>query len=181
MKLQFVPAFELILARDELISKVKDLEAGEGWVSLAQLVSEQEDEKIAELLETISLQKARQILKVFPQAYGEEEWVAKMLGLIEHTNLRTITEISNHIITEKHSDTVIDYFENGLNQRTLTSDALAWICRERKKHSEVIFDPSLSLSVMSSLESDQLQEEGAVRAANRLRDLICDDRELILT
>lgn len=179
VKLNFVPAFELILARDELISKVKDLEAGEGWIRIDELLSQQEDEKIAELLESVSLHKARLLLKNFPAAFGDDQWVEKMLDLIQYTNLRTITEIANHIIGEGHSDAVIDYFENGLNQRTLTSDALAWICRERDRHAEVIFDPSLSLSVMSSLETDQLKEEGAVRAANRLRDLVCDDRQLI--
>lgn len=179
VKLNFVPAFELILARDELISKVKDLEAEDNWVKINDILSVQEDEKIAELLESVSLHKARLLLKSFPDAFGEENWVDKMLGLIEHTNLRTITELANHIIAEGHSDAAIDYFENGLNQRTLTSDALAWICKERERHAEVIFDPSLSLSVMSSLETDQLKEEGAVRAANRLRDLVCDDRDLI--
>ncbi len=179
VKLQFVPSFELLLARDELVSKAKDLEEGEGWVKISDIIAEQEDEKLAELLESVSLHKARQILKGFHTAFGEEGWTDKMLGLIKHTNLRTITEIANHIIGLEKSDAVIDYFENGLNQRILTSDALAWICRERKRHAEVIFDPTLSLSVMSSLESDQLQEEGAVRAANRLRDLVCDDRDLI--
>jgi len=33
--------------------------------------------------------------------------------------------------------------------------------------------------VMSSLESDQLNDEGLVRSANRLRDLIVDDKNLI--
>lgn len=177
VKLQFVPAFELILARDELVSK-SGIPFSDDWVTVPQLLEELEDEKVAELLESVSLQKTRQILKAFPQSFGDA-WVDRMLGLVRHTNLRTITEIANYIIDEGLSDSVIDHFENGLNQRTLTSDALAWICRERKRHSEVIFDPSLSLSVMSSLESDQLQEEGAVRAANRLRDLLCDDRKLI--
>ena len=179
VRLQFVPAFELILSRDELVSKAKDVEADEDWVSMTQILSDQEDEKLAELLQSVSLHKTRQILKSFPAAFGEEEWVPKLLDLVRHTNLRTITEIANHIIEEGHSDAVIDHFENGLNQRTLSSDALAWICRERKRHAEIIFDPSLSLSVMSSLETDQLREDGAVRAANRLRDLVSEDRDLI--
>ena len=179
VKLHFAPAVELILARDELVSRTKKLKADDGWVTLEQILEEQENERVAELLQSVSLHKARQILKCFPKAFGEQNWVGKLLELVPHTNLRTITEIANHLIAENHSDDVIDYFENGLNQRTLSSDALAWICRERKRHAEVIFDPSLSLSVMSSLESDQLREDGAVRAANRLRDLVCEDRELI--
>jgi transcription elongation GreA/GreB family factor len=69
--------------------------------------------------------------------------------------------------------------ENGLQQRSLSSDSLAWICRERKGLAESLFSPTLSLAVMSSLESDQLNDEGAVRSANRLRDLVADDKDLI--
>ena len=258
VRINFVTAFELILSRDELVSKAKGVELGESWVKAHEILAEQDDEKLADLLQSVSLQKTRQILKKFPAAFGEDDWTEKTLSLIPYTNLRTISEIANFIIdsglelkveekidaggelpqavelanflrqeghlseedcaaveeevfTEamkkaltkyqkgqgikpangildevtankikgRSYDAVIDYFENGLNQRTLTSDALAWICRERNKHASVLFDPSLSLSVMSSLETDQLKEEGAVRAANRLRDLINDDRDLI--
>ena len=41
---------------------------------------------------------------------------------------------------------------------------------------EVIFDPSISLVVMSSLEKDSLLDEGGVRAASKLRDLLSDDK-----
>ncbi|HRQ90908.1 MAG TPA: GreA/GreB family elongation factor, partial [Bacteroidia bacterium] len=54
-----------------------------------------------------------------------------------------------------------------------------WICRERKGLSAPVFTPTLCLSVMSSLEADQLNEEGSVRSANRLRDLVADDSGLI--
>jgi transcription elongation GreA/GreB family factor len=102
-----------------------------------------------------------------------------MLGLIPACNLRSIAEIASCLDAAEKKDALIAYMENGLQQRTITSDALAWICRERKGLATSVFTPTLCLSVMSSLEADQLNEEGSVRSANRLRDLVADDSGLI--
>ena len=178
VKIQFVPAVELILIREELQSKLKGYEAPEGQITVAEILAGNE-EGLAELFEELSLTRLRQILKSFPEAFGEEEWTDKMLGLVPDCNLRSIAEMANVLNASEKKKQLISYMENSLQQRTLSSDGLAWICRERKGLAESIFGPSLSLSVMSSLEADQLNEEGAVRAANRLRDLVADDRELI--
>ena len=178
VKIQFVPAVELILIREELQSKLKGYEAPEGQITVAEILAGNE-EGLAELFEELSLTRLRQILKSFPEAFGEEEWTDKMLGLVPDCNLRSIAEMASVLNASEKKKQLISYMENSLQQRTLSSDGLAWICRERKGLAESIFSPSLSLSVMSSLEADQLNEEGAVRAANRLRDLVADDRELI--
>ncbi len=178
VKIQFVPAVELILIREELQSKLKGYGAPEGQITVAEILAGNE-EGLAELFEELSLTRLRQILKSFPEAFGEEEWTDKMLGLVPDCNLRSIAEMANVLNASEKKKQLISYMENSLQQRTLSSDGLAWICRERKGLAESIFGPSLSLSVMSSLEADQLNEEGAVRAANRLRDLVADDRELI--
>jgi len=178
VKIQFVPAVELILIREELQSKLKGYEAPDGQITVAEILAGNE-EGLAELFEELSLTRLRQILKSFPEAFGDEEWTEKMLGLVPDCNLRSITEMADVLNTSEKKKQLISYMENSLQQRTLSSDGLAWICRERKGLAESLFNPSLSLSVMSSLEADQLNEEGAVRAANRLRDLVADDRKLI--
>ncbi|MDA7921447.1 GreA/GreB family elongation factor [Verrucomicrobiales bacterium] len=178
VKIQYVPAVELILIREELQSKLKDYTAQEEQITTAQILATNEA-AIPGLFGELSLTRLRQVLKSFPDAFGEDEYVDKMLGLISETNLRSIAEICNYLSSADEKDAVIAHMENGLQQRSLSSDALAWICRERKGLAETIFNPVLSLSVMSSLESDQLNDEGAVRSANRLRDLVGDDKALI--
>ncbi len=177
VKLQFAPAVELILIREELQGRIKGFQPEAGKISTADILSDDES-AIPGLLEELSLTRLRQVLKSFPDAFGEE-WVAKMLGLVASCNLRSIGEIANCLEAAGRKDDLIAYMENGLQQRTLTSDALAWICRERKGLSSPVFTPTLCLSVMSSLEADQLNEEGSVRSANRLRDLVADDSGLI--
>ncbi len=178
VKIQYVPAVELILIREELQSRLKGYDAPEELIKVSEILSSNE-EAIPGLFEELSLTRLRQILKSFPEAFGEDEWADKMLGLVPACNLRSIAEMANCLNAAEKKDVLIAYMENGQQQRTLSSDALAWICRERKGLAETIFTPTLSLSVMSSLESDQLNEEGSVRAANRLRDLVADDKTLI--
>ena len=178
VKLQYAPAVELILIREELQSKLKGFEPDPDQISTAEILADDES-AIPGLFEELSLTRLRQVLKSFPDAFGEEAWVEKMLGLIPACNLRSIAEIASYLDSAGHKADLIAYMENGLQQRTITSDSLAWICRERKGLAESVFTPTLCLAVMSSLEADQLNDEGSVRAANRLRDLVADDRGLI--
>jgi len=177
VKLQYAPAVELLLVREELQGKLKDYERPDGQITVADILSDDES-AIPGLFEDLSLTRLRQVLRSFPNAFGDE-WVEKLLGLVPECNLRSISEIANYLDSEGEKDAFVGYMEEGLQQRTLASDALAWICRERKGLSQTVFTPTLSLNVMSSLESDQLNDEGAVRSANRLRDLVADDRDLI--
>lgn len=177
VKLQYAPAVELILIREELQSKLKDYTAPETQITVAEILAADES-AIPGLFEDLSLTRLRQVLKSFASAFGDE-WVDKLLGLVPECNLRSISEIANYLDSVGEKDAFVGYIKEGLQQRTLASDALAWICRERKGLAESVFTPTLSLNVMSSLESDQLNDEGAVRSANRLRDLVADDRNLI--
>ncbi|MDC0276005.1 GreA/GreB family elongation factor [Verrucomicrobiales bacterium] len=177
LRLHFPAAVELVLTRDDVGTKVKGIELPEGGPTIAGIIKSHND-KIPELLQELSLTRLRGVLRAYPEAFGDE-WISEILKLIPESNLRTISEVASIVADNEGADRVIDFFDTGLQQRSLSSDSLAWICRERKNLAEVIFDPSLSLAVMSSLETDQLQEETAARAANRLRDLIADDPDLI--
>lgn len=177
VKLHYAPAVELILVREELQGKIKDFQPEAGQITTAEILAADES-AIPGLLDQLSLTRLRQVLKSFPDAFGED-WVQKMLDLIPSCNLRSIGEIAICLDTAGQKDALIAYMENGLQQRALTTNALAWICRERKGLSAPVFTPTLCLSVMSSLEASQLNEEGGVRSANRLRDLVADDPGLI--
>ncbi len=150
VKIQYVPAVELILIREELQSRLKGYEAPDELISVSEILSANE-EALPGLFEELSLTRLRQILKSFPAAFGEEEWASKMLNLIPDCNLRSIAEMASFLNAVEKKDVLIAYMRNSLQQRTLSSDGLAWICRERKGLAETIFTTTLSLSVMSSL------------------------------
>ena len=177
-KLNLDASIELLLVRNELQTKIPELRLDEDQVTIATILTDNES-AIPDLLKTLSISRVRQVIQALPEAFGEEVWIQKMLDLIPASSLRAISEIAKFLADQGQSDAVLEFFESRLAQRTLSSDALAWICKERRGMAEVIFDPSISLAVMSSLEVDSLNEEGGVRAANRLRDLLSDDPNLI--
>jgi transcription elongation factor GreA-like protein len=131
VKLQYAPAVELILIREELQTKLKGFDSDNGQISTAEILAADES-AIPGLFEELSLTRLRQVLKSFPDAFGEDAWVEKMLGLIPSCNLRSIAEIASYLDSAEKKADLIGYMENGLQQRTITSDSLAWICRERK-------------------------------------------------
>jgi transcription elongation GreA/GreB family factor len=177
-RLNLESSIELILVRDEFQSKVPELKLDDSQIGIADLLAANED-SLPELLRNLSISRVRSVMAALPVAYGPENWVRKMLDLIPICALRAISEIARFLADHGYSDTLLEFFESRLQQRALSSDALAWVCKERKGMAEVIFDPSISLAVMSSLEVDSLNEEGGVRAANRLRDLLNEDKSLI--
>ncbi len=131
MKLQYAPAVELILIRDKLAARIKGFTPGEGQITAAGILAAADESAIPGLFEDLSLTRLRQVLKSFPTAFGDE-WVSKMLGLIGSCNLRSIAEIGSCLECAEQKDASSPTWRTGLQQRTLTSDALAWICRERK-------------------------------------------------
>lgn len=177
-KLDLDASIELILERDEIQRKVPELKLDDNQITIARML-EANESALPDLLRNLSISRVRLVLQALPEAFGEGKWVQKMLDLIPQCSLRAISEIAKFLADLGHSDTLLEFFESRLSQRTLSSDALAWVCKERKGMAEVIFDPSISLAVMSSLEVDSLNEEGGVRAANRLRDLLSVDSSLV--
>ncbi|MCB1086744.1 MAG: GreA/GreB family elongation factor [Verrucomicrobiae bacterium] len=177
-RLNLESSIELILVRDEFQTKVPELKIDDTQIGVADLISANEA-SLPELLRNLSISRVRSVMTALPAAFGEEGWVQKALDLIPQCALRAISELAKCLDDKGFSDRLLEFFESRLAQRTLSSDALAWVCKERKGMAEVIFDPSISLAVMSSLEVDSLNEEGGVRAANRLRDLLSEDKSLI--
>ncbi|MBL9152894.1 MAG: GreA/GreB family elongation factor [Verrucomicrobiales bacterium] len=177
-RLNLESSIELILARDDIQEKVPELKLDANQIGIADLLSANEA-SLPELLKNLSISRVRSVMGALPTAFGEEQWVSKMLGLIPICALRAISEIARYLADRGYSDALLEFIESRLQQRTLSSDALAWVCKERKGMAEVIFDPSISLAVMAALEVDSLNEEGGVRAANRLRDLLNEDKTLI--
>jgi len=176
-RLQFAPAVELFIIGEELIHRLRGYTPPEGLVTTADVLSENKA-SIPSLFEELSLTRLRQALRAFPAAFGDE-WVTVLLEMVPECNLRSIGEIASYLDSVGEREAFVSYMNESLQQRTLSSDGLAWICRERKGIAGPLFGPTLSLNVMSSLESDQLNDEGAVRSANRLRDIVASDRELI--
>ena len=176
LRLQLTQAVELVLARNELQNKKKGLRFDDEELSLGEILSGDKS-RAAELFETMPVSRQRLVLRAYESAFPDT-WVEELLQLFNTSSLRTIGEAATLLIDNDKGAQLKEFLETGLQQRTLSSDALAWICRERNKQAQEIFTPEIGLAVMSALEQDSLEDETG-RAANRLRDLMSDDAKLI--
>src|SRR5690606_7120643 len=76
-----------------------------------------------------------------------------------------------------HNVPLNSFLRTGIVHRTLSSDALVWVARERTSMTMDVFSMELSKALLSAIERDHFDE--ANRKSNRVTDLLMDDRELI--
>ncbi|MEM7148045.1 MAG: hypothetical protein AAF591_23280, partial [Verrucomicrobiota bacterium] len=166
---------DLVAGRDELVKAVPGLGNEAGGLTLADIVIKQEG-GLGEILSKFSVSRQRLLLSAFPEAYGEE-WTDKVIGLLGKAGSKSIGEITKFLAEQGKGEALTAYLKKGVRDRALSSDVLAWLCRERKRAGAEAFDDELVGAIMHSLERDHYDED--VRGTNRLRDIVMDDMELV--
>jgi transcription elongation GreA/GreB family factor len=68
------------------------------------------------------------------------------------------------------------FLNRGIREHSLNSEALVWLCKERRGEWRDLITTDLLGAILSALERDQHNENSR---GSRLRDLLLDDRELI--
>ncbi len=175
LKLNLGPSVELMLARNELQEKVPELKFDESQITLEEVLKTQR-ERLAEMLNALAVSKQREVFKEFPSAFGDE-WMDEAYRLLNECTARTISEIAHLLIEQGKTAEFEEFLVKSLQQRSLSSEALAWICKERSGAAQPVFDSELAASLMNILEAEHYDEEG--KKSNRIHDLLIDDRELI--
>ena len=176
MNLRISPAasLELLLARDEFVEKVEGADIGEG-IKLPDLIRG-EEERLPEILRGMAASRQRQVYRAFPEAFGDE-WVGKIFDLLQHAGPRGVMEVTRFMVDNDNGSTLEDHLRTGLQQRTLSSDLIAWICKERKRAAASVFGPDLCPAIINSLERDHYADR--IAKSTRLHDLLSDDKDLI--
>ena len=176
MNLRIAPAasLELLLARDEFIEKVEAADLGDG-MKLDDLIRTEEN-RLPDILRGMAASRQRQVYRAFPAAFGDE-WIAKIFELLQHAGPRGVMEVTRFMVDNEKGDVLMEHLRVGLQQRTLSSDLIAWICKERKRTSEEVFGPEICPAIINSLERDHYADR--IAKSTRLHDLLSDDKELI--
>ncbi|MBL49716.1 MAG: transcription elongation factor GreA, partial [Roseibacillus sp.] len=91
--------------------------------------------------------------------------------------LAKLGEIAKMFADRGEMDTLLDHIRRALSRHALGPDALAWICRERKKSSREVFTHEVGSAILSVVEQDSTDE--GPRKTLRLQNLLMEDRELI--
>ncbi|HEX2747961.1 MAG TPA: GreA/GreB family elongation factor [Verrucomicrobiales bacterium] len=174
LRLHTVEAVDLILARDELRDKVPGLHDA---VSPALAAAMKTDgPRLAECVGSLAVSKQRRVFDALVDATGDSG-VESLLPLLNKLSARSINELCSVLKDKGYTGPMNGFLKTGILHRTLASETLVWIIRERAGLSADVFGPELSRALLSAIERDHFDDEN--RKANRINDVLVADRELI--
>lgn len=176
MKLAPAQSLELISLRNEIAQETKKEDIISDDAPKLAEVLQVADGNLAEDLNEVAAARLKRILEAFPKAFGED-WVKRILSVFGTISSRGVSEIAKLLIEREETEKLNEHIKVALSRHALGPDALAWICRERRKMSAEVFDGSVGSVILTVLEQDSLDD--GPRRSGRLGNLLLDDKELI--
>ena len=166
-------AFELIIARDDLLARDPSLHSTHVGLTLSKLILEEENRLIL-ILPKMPAAKEKKILQALPSALGPS-WTDRALYLMQESHGRMVAQIPR-ILNEagKHEELRMT-LERSIREHSATGEMLAWLCSERKSWSELI-TPDLLGAILAALEREQHNAPGR---ASKLHRTLIEDRQLL--
>jgi transcription elongation GreA/GreB family factor len=166
-------AFELIIARDDLLARDPSLHSTHVGLTLSKLILEEENRLIL-ILPKMPAAKEKKILQALPSALGLS-WTDRALHLMQESHGRMVAQIPR-ILNEagKHEELRMT-LERSIREHSATGEMLAWFCSERKSWSELI-TPDLLGAILAALEREQHNAPGR---ASKLHRTLIEDRQLL--
>ncbi len=173
-RLNTAQAIELILLRDELCEAAK-LKRGEGSICVSEIVKE-EERRFHEILNDIPAAKQRRVLVSFPETWGPDLWVEKILTLMSKSSIRVVTESARMLQEQGKQAELRREMERWISDHTISTEILTWLCKEREGAFANLVDARVLSAILSALERDQFND---VKKGGKLHDLLLEDRELV--
>jgi transcription elongation GreA/GreB family factor len=167
-------AFELVIARDDLLARCPTLKTTNLSLMLTRLIADEQARLVA-ILPKLPAAKERRILQVLPAALGPA-WTTRALQLMLSNHARAVMQLPRVFAEEGKQDELRAFLERGIRDHSVTSEILVWLCKERAGEWRSLIMPYLLGAILSALERDQHNENSR---GSKLRDLLLDDRELI--
>jgi transcription elongation factor GreA len=166
-------AFELIIARDDLLARNPSLHSTHVGLTLSKLILEEENRLIL-ILPKLPAAKEKKILQALPSALGPA-WTDRALYLMQESHGRMVAQIPR-VLSEagKHEELRMT-LERSIREHSATGEMLAWLCSERENWSELV-TPDLLGAILAALEREQHSAPGRV---SKLHRALMDDRQLL--
>lgn len=175
VKLQFSTTLELLSLRDELVANVKGVELSDDSLRLSNLLLAEES-RLAEEIGKLPTSRQRKLYEVFPDAFGDR-WMDVILHVFDEVGSRGVTEIAKLIVERDAVGKLEEHIQGSLARRTLSSDALIWLARERHGVAKNVFSQEVGAAILNMLETDHLAD--GPRTTTRLQSLLNDDKKLL--
>jgi len=166
-------AFELIIARDELLARNPSLHSTHVGLAVSKLILEEENRLIS-ILPKLPAAKEKKILQALPGAVGPS-WADRALHLMQESHGRMVAQIPRIFSeTGKHEE-LRTMLERSIREHSATSEMLAWLCSERASWNELV-TPDLLGAILAALEREQHNSPGR---ASKLHRALVEDRQLL--
>jgi transcription elongation factor GreA len=166
-------AFELIIARDDLLERVPQLHTTHIGLALSKLILE-EEKRLLLVLPKLPAAKEKRVLQALPSVLGPR-WTERALQLMQGSHGRMVAQIPR-ILSEAGQHTELrTMLERSIREHSATSEMLAWLCSEREGWSELI-TPDLLGAIFATLEREQHNTPGR---ASKLHRALVEDRQLL--
>lgn len=175
IKFHLGQSLDLLVGRDDLMEVSDNLVLEDAALRLSDLIQTESD-KIGDELGSLPAARQRKVFEAYPAAFGET-WVKEILGIFDTVGPRGLAEIAKLLVEEEKSDYLYVFLRTHITGRTLGPDALLWVCRERQKLAEPIFDHEVGNAILSLLERDAMDD--GPRKSSRLQSYFMEDKELI--
>lgn len=173
-KLHTSKAFELILARDEICDRVKDVTPGANAPTLVTLIRD-EERRLVDILSAIPAAKLKRIVSLLPEAFGDGS-AANILNLMLRSSIRLVSELARVLEDRGSQEELRTKLDQWIREHSITTEILYWLCKERDGTFADLMSPQVFSAILSALERDQFNE---VKRGGKLHDLLLEDRELI--
>src|SRR5262245_56325038 len=166
-------AFELIIARDDLLARVPSLHMTHIGLTLSKLIVEDE-KRLTSILPHLPAAKEKRVLQALPAALGAR-WTERALRLMEASHGRMVAQIPRILTEAGQNGELRTMLERGIREHSATSEMLIWLCGEKKNWRDLI-TPDLLWAILAALEREQHNSQGR---ASKLQKALVDDRELL--
>jgi len=166
-------AFELIIARDDLLGRVPLLHTTHIGLTLSKLILE-EEKRLISILPKLPAAKEKRVLQELPSALGPR-WMERALYLMQKSHGRMVAQIPRLLSEAGQHAELRAMLERSIREHSATSEMLAWLCSERKDWSELV-TPDLLGAILAALEREQHNTSGR---AGKLYRTLAEDRQLL--
>ena len=166
-------AFELIIARDDLLKRISQLHTTHIGLTLSKLILD-EEKRLMSILPKLPAAKEKRVLQALPAIIGPR-WTERALQLMQGSHGRMIAQIARVFSEVGQHAEVKTMLERSIREHSATSEMLVWLCNERERWRELI-NPELLGAILGALEREQHNVPGR---GGKLHRALVEDRQLV--
>ena len=171
LKLHLGASLELLAGRDELLVATKEGRLADDSLRIQEVLAGA-SVPLAPEMAGLPAARQRRIYESFPDAFGDE-WVERILAVFDRVGTRGVAEIAKLFAERGEEEKLLAHIRKALSRHALGPDALAWLCRERKKAAREVFSHEVGSAILSVVEQDST--DGGPRRSLRLQNLLMED------